>query len=86
MQGMDVTDCIRRMVGSSGRSARQLSRDMGRAPTWLATVVSRGTDTGASRLAMIARACGWRLVLRSDADEMEVSEHADGNQGTTDKR
>lgn len=83
---MDITECIRRMVAGSGKSARRLSGEMGRAQTWLATIMSRGTDPSASRVAGIARVCGWRLVLRRDGEEMEVSERADGHQGTADRR
>ena len=81
---MDITDCIRQLVRSSGRSSREVSRAIGRSPTWIASAVSRGTDISASRLASIARACGWRLVLRREDEEMEVDPHADSDKGTAD--
>lgn len=82
---MDITGCIRRMVASSGKSAREVSRVMGRAPTWIATAISRKTDISASRLASVARACGWRLVLKHGKDVMEVDPRADGDKGPADQ-
>lgn len=69
---MDVTDAIRKIIESSGRSARSVSIEMGRAPTYLATTLGKGSDVGAANLAKIAGAVGWRLVLERDGEEIEI--------------
>ena len=85
---MDIIDCIKRMVEGSGKSARQVSRDLGRASTYLGTTITHKADVGASNVARIANLLGWRLVLVRDKDgkceEMEVSPRADSDQGTAD--
>lgn len=78
---MDIIDCIKRMIEDSGKSARQVSRDLGRTPTYLGTTITHKADVGASNVARIAKLLGWRLVLVRDTngrrEEMEVSPRAD---------
>jgi hypothetical protein len=85
---MDILDCIKKMIEASGKSARQVSRDLGRSPTYLGTTFANGSDVGASNAARIARLLGWRLAfVRDDGDsreELEVTQRADSDQGTAD--
>ena len=85
---MDILDCIKKMIETSGKSARQVSRDLGRSPNYLGATFANGSDVGASNAARIARLLGWRLVfVRDDGDsrdELEVTPRADSNQGTAD--
>lgn len=85
---MDILDCIRGMIEASGKSARQVSRDLGRSPNYLGATFANGSDIGASNVARVARLLGWRLVLvrgdEGDRDEMEVTPRADSDQGAAD--
>lgn len=77
IDGMDVLDCIRKMIEGSGKSARQVSRELGRSPNYLSATFSGHSDVGASNVAKVARILGWRLVLVRDEDgereEMEIT-------------
>ena len=85
---MDILDCIRQMIGSSGKSARQVSRELGRFPNYLGATFANGSDVGSSNVACIAHLLGWRLVLvrgdGGDREEMEVAPRADSDKGATD--
>lgn len=85
---MDILDCIKRMIEGSGKSARQVSRDLGRSPNYLGATFANGSDVGASNAARIARLLGWRLVFVRDngdsREEMEVTPRADSDKGTAD--
>ena len=85
---MDILECIKHMVDESGKSARQVSRDLGRSPNYLGATFANGSDVGASNAARIARLLGWRLAfVRDDGDsreELEVAPRANSNQGTAD--
>lgn len=81
---MDILDCIKQMIEASGKSARQVSRDLGRSPNYLGATFANGSDVGASNVARIARLLGWRLVLVRDSDEMEVTPRDNSDQGSAD--
>lgn len=85
---MDIVDCIKRMTEGSGKSARQVSRDLGRSPNYLGATFANGSDVGASNAARIARMLGWRLVFVRERDgkreEMEVDPRADSDKGPAD--
>lgn len=85
---MDILDCIKKMIEQSDKSARQVSRDLGRSPNYLGATFANGSDVGASNAARIARLLGWRLAfVRDDGDsreELEVTPRADSDQGTAD--
>lgn len=85
---MDILDCIKQMIEVSGKSARQVSRDLGRSPNYLGATFANGSDVGASNAARIARLLGWRLAfVRDDGDareELEVTPRADSDQGSAD--
>jgi hypothetical protein len=85
---MDILDCIKQMIEASGKSARQVSRDLGRSPSYLGATFTNGSDVGASNAARIARLLGWRLAFVHDdgdyREELEVTPRANSNQGTAD--
>ena len=74
---MNVMDCIRKMIDGSGKSARQVSRELGRSPNYLSATFSGNSDVGASNVARIAKILGWRLVPVRDRDgkrdEIEIT-------------
>ena len=81
---MDIIECAKRMIASSGKSARQVSRDLGKSPNYMAATFANRSDMSASNVARVAKLLGWRLVFRKDDIEMEVTPRADSDQGPTD--
>ena len=71
---MDSCAFVRRMVAGSGKPIRQVSRDMGRAVTYLSAALSRGSSLSADNLAIAAKACGYRIeaVRESDGERIEL--------------
>ncbi len=72
MIGMNTTECIRHMVGQSGMSARKASQALGKSPTYLGTVITKGVDVSAGNLAKIADTMGYELLLRKEGEEIPV--------------
>lgn len=62
---MDTHTAIRHMVKASGMSAYHVSREMGRTPSYVSTVLQRASTT-TDTMADIAHACGYRLFLASE--------------------
>lgn len=71
---MDSCGLVRRMVAGSGKSARQVSRDMGQSESYLSATLARGSSLSADNLARAARACGYRIeaVRDSDGERIEL--------------
>ena len=72
MIGMNTTECIRHMVGQSGMSARKASQALGKSPTYLGTVITKGVDVSAGNLAKIADTMGYERLLRKEGEEIPV--------------
>ena len=70
---MDVLDAVKRVCEMEGVSGRGLSLMMGRSGNYMSATMAKGSDIGASNLARMANAMGWRLVLRKGDVEVEVS-------------
>lgn len=81
---MDIRDCIKHMLADSGMSARELSKSLGKYPTYVGTTLQRGSDIGTSNAAMMAKVMGWRLVFKKGDIEMEVTQRADSDKGAAD--
>lgn len=81
---MDILECIKAMLDSSDKSARQVSRELGRSATYLSATFASGSDVGCSNAAKIASRLGWKLVFRKGETELEVTPRADSDKGTTD--
>lgn len=81
---MDILDCIKAMVAGSGKSARQVSRELGRSDNYLGATYSNNADMTASNAARIANHLGWSLVFRRGDEEIEVTPRADRDKGPTD--
>lgn len=65
-------DALKHIIEKSGKSARSVSLDIGKSPTYLYTVIGSKNDIGASKLAAVAKACGYKLILKSKDDEITV--------------
>lgn len=81
---MDILECIKAMIGQSDKSARQVSRELGRSATYLSATFASGSDVGSSNAAKIANILGWKLVFVRDGDELEVTPRSDSDKETSD--
>lgn len=61
--GRGAHGAIRHMVGGSGLSSREVSRDMGRSPRYLINLYKQGNNPSASIMAEISKACGYDMRL-----------------------
>ena len=73
MVGMDASELIEKMVAESGKSARGISREIGRSSTFVGTTIAKGSDIRLGTLAAIARAAGWKIVARKGEEEITIS-------------
>lgn len=60
---MNSVEAVRRMQATSGISGLELSRKLGRSPSYVSSTTSRGSDLRCSTLAEIAAALGYRIDL-----------------------
>lgn len=81
---MDILECIKSMIEQSDKSARQVSRELGRSATYLGATFANGSDVGASNAAKIAKVLGWKMVFKKGNEELEVTPRANSDQGPTD--
>lgn len=63
---MRSAEVIRIMARNAGIGHRQLSRDLGKADTYIGATLSRGSDVKVETLAAIARQCGYRLIVEDE--------------------
>jgi DNA-binding phage protein len=59
---MDASDAIRTMIKASGKSARQVSREIDRAETFISASLAQSTCPRSDTLVKIADACGYKIV------------------------
>ena len=86
---MKTTDAITHMIKVSGMPKSELSRRMGKARTFVASTISKGSTPRADTLAAMARHLGYTLLLRGHDEEIEleeVDERADSHQGAANQR
>ena len=60
---MKATLALREMVRSTDKSAITISREIGRGPNYVSSLISSGSVPSVETFATIARACGARLQL-----------------------
>lgn len=73
---MDLYGVLRKMVSGSGKSHRELARDLMRGDAYVSvtlTKVCSGKDIGVSKLVSIADACGYDVAVVSRADGERVT-------------
>lgn len=63
---MRACEVVRVMARNSGKGHRQLSRDLGKAETYINATLSRGLDLKVETLAAIARQCGYKLLVEDE--------------------
>lgn len=69
---MDASNAMRMMIETSGKSGRQVAREIGRSASFVSSSLAQGVCPRADTLARIAHACGYELVLvpRHQASEL----------------
>lgn len=60
---MDTLKAVRLMLDRSGVTPYRVAVEMGRAPTYVSSMLRRGSCPSADLLAKIGAACGYRLEL-----------------------
>ena len=60
---MDAHNAMRVMIEASGKSGRQVAREIGRSASFISSSLAQGVCPRADTLARVARACGYELVL-----------------------
>lgn len=74
---MNEMELIRHMVDASGMSLRAVSIAMGKAPTYVSTILTRGTGVNTSTLAKIASVCGYELRVEGHGETVAVDGRGD---------
>ena len=60
---MDANEAMRLIIESSGKSGRQVAREIGRSESFISSSLAQGVCPRADTLARVASACGYELVL-----------------------
>ncbi|MDY2723887.1 MAG: hypothetical protein SOV20_08755 [Coriobacteriales bacterium] len=60
------------MVALSGKSAREVSQEIGRSPSFISTTISKRSDVRVGTIAEIAKATGCELVVKRGEDEIHL--------------
>lgn len=69
---MDAPEILRHMVASSGKSYRQIARELGRSESFISATIAQGSCPRLDTFAGIAKACGYELVLRSESEQLDL--------------
>ena len=70
---MDVLSAITKMEEAESVNDSELSRRLGKSRNYMSVTRSKNSDIGASNLAKMANAMGWRLMLAKDGLNIEVT-------------
>lgn len=60
---MNTLEAVRLMLDRSGATPYRVAVEMGRAPTYISSMLRRGSVPSADLLSEIGAACGYRLEL-----------------------
>lgn len=69
---MKSVQAVRHIVDKSDKSQRALADELGRAPAFVSSMLTRNTDPRLSTFASLAGACGYDLVLRGHDEEVTI--------------
>ena len=67
-----ATSLVRRMVESSGKSAADISREIGRNSRYISVMLYNRTVPNVNLMARVAKACGYRLVIVGHGETIEL--------------
>ena len=73
---MDATETMRLIIEASGKSGRQVAREIGRSDSFVSSSLAQGVCPRADTLARVAHACGYELALipKSEANKLQTIE------------
>lgn len=74
---VNASDAMRTMIEMSGKSGRQVAREIGRSDSFVSSTLAQGVCPRADTLAKVAKVCGYELVI-------VPADVADGLAGTSD--
>ena len=74
---MNASEAMRHMIAASGKSGRQVSREIGRSDTFISASLAQGTCPRVDTLAKIAHACGYRIVAVPLSEGWDPNEDAE---------
>lgn len=60
------------MIKQSGKSARTVSKDIGRSPTFLSASLAQGNGVSVNTLILVANEAGYELVLKGHGEEIPI--------------
>ena len=60
---MNANDAMRAMIEASGKSGRQVAREIGRSESFVSSTLAQGVCPRADTLARVAEACGYKIVI-----------------------
>ena len=60
---MNANDAMRTMIETSGKSGRQVAREIGRSESFVSSTLAQGVCPRADTLARVAEACGYEIVI-----------------------
>ena len=69
---MDAREVTLEMLKDSGLSARQAAIAIGKEPGYLSHIIYKGSKPNTVTLAKVADVCGFDLLVRNRANEMEM--------------
>lgn len=75
---MNANDAMRRMIEASGKSGRQVAREIGRSDSFVSSTLAQGVCPRADTLAKVARACGYEIVAVTKEVANELTRDSDG--------
>ena len=69
---MDASEAMRLIIEASGKTGRQVAREIGRSESFISSSLAQGVCPRADTLARIAHACGYELAIipRNEADRI----------------
>lgn len=69
---MDAADILRHMVAKSGKSYRQIAREIGRSDSFVSATIAQGSRPRMDTFASIAEVCGYQVVLKSKEEQLDL--------------
>ena len=71
---MQAQEAFRYALDNSGKSQRQISRDLGKVDTFISSMLSGGRTPGLQLMANVADVCGYDLLLvdRTTGDTIKI--------------
>ncbi len=60
---MNANDAMRAMIEASGKSGRQVAREIGRSESFVSSTLAQGVCPRADTLVRVADACGYKIVI-----------------------